>query len=161
MSVARLPGTTGGRIIWAALLVAVVGCAGAVGVLGYHAVAANRASDAPTTAAVRAAFAEAGRGWRSHIDLPVHRLALSSAEKYGSGNYLFVFDVYSWYGIGSGYVTHGPEGTACAGSGGLLSDGGFAGIGENAASDGDTLLAEARAQCARAHGPGRVVAPAP
>lgn len=128
------------------------------GVLGYHAVAASRASDAPTTAAVSAAFAEAGRGWRRHIDLPVHRLALTSADEYGSGIYLFVFDVYGWYGIRSGYVTHGSEGTACAGGGGLLRHGGFAGIGENAA---DSALQDARAQCTRADGPGRLVAPAP
>jgi hypothetical protein len=90
------------------------------------------------------------------VDLPVHRLALSSAEEYGSGNYLFVFDVYSWYGIGSGYVTHG-EGTGCGG-GGLIRDGGLAGIGENASDQG---LEETRAGCARAHGPGRIVAPLP
>ena len=148
-----------GRFVGAALLVALVGCAVVVGVLGYHAVAANRASDAPTTAAVLSAFADAGRGWRSHIDLPVHRLALTSAEEYGSGNYLFVFDAYFWYGIGSGYVTHG-EGTGCGG-GGLMRDGGLAGIGEHAASDFDSVLAETRAQCARAYGPGRLVAPAP
>jgi hypothetical protein len=144
------------RFIGAAALIAALGCAVVVGVLGYHAVAASRASDAPTTAAVRAAFADAGRGWRSQVDLPVHRLALSSAEEYGSGNYLFVFDVYSWYGIGSGYMTHG-EGTGCGG-GGLIRDGGLAGIGENASDQG---LEETRASCARAHGPGRVLAPAP
>jgi hypothetical protein len=142
------------------LVGALVACAAVVGILGYHAVAARRASDAPTSAAVRTAFAEAASGWRRHMDLPIHRLALSSAEEYGSGNYLFVFDVYSWYGIGSGYVTHG-EGTGCGGGGGLIRDGGFAGIGENAPSDSDSLLAEARAQCTQAHGPGRLVAPAP
>jgi hypothetical protein len=147
-------------LIGAAFLVAALGSASAVGVLGYNAFAASRASDAPTSAAVRAAFAEAGRSWRSHIDLPVHRLALTSAEEYGSGNYLFVFDAYFWYGIGSGYVTDGG-GTGCGGSGGLMRDGGVAGIGEHAASDSDSMLAEARAQCARAHGPGRIVAPAP
>jgi hypothetical protein len=143
-----------------ALLVVFVACAAVVGVFAYHAAAADRASDAPTSAAVRAAFAEAGRSWRSHIDLPVHRLALTSAEQYGSGNYLFVFDAYFWFGIGSGYVTHGG-GTGCGGSGGLIRDGGVAGIGEHAAPDSDSMLAEARAQCARAHGPGRLVAPAP
>ncbi len=157
MSVARLPQITVGRIIWAALFVASVGFAGVIGVLGYHAAAASRASDATTTAAVRAAFAEAAGSWRSHIDLPVHRLALTSAEEYGSGNYLFVFDAYFWYGIGSGYVSHG-EGTGCGGGGGLIRDGGLAGIGENASDMG---LQETRAQCARAYGPGRLVASAP
>jgi hypothetical protein len=147
------------RVIGATFLVALVGCAAVVGVLGYHAVAANRASDAPTTEAVRSAFADAARSWRSHIDLPVHRLALSSAEEYGSGTYIFVFDAYFWYGIGSGYATHGG-GTGCGG-GGLMRDGGFAGLGENAASDFDSIFAETRAQCARSHGPGRLVAPAP
>lgn len=147
-------------MIGAAFLVAAIGCAAVIGVLVYHAIAANRASDAPATAAVRAAFAEGARSWRSNMDLPIHRLTLSSAEEYGSSNYLFVFDVYSWYGIGSGYVAHGTDGSACSG-GGLMRDGGFAGIGENAASDSDSRLAEARAQCTRAHGPGRLVAPAP
>jgi hypothetical protein len=160
MSVARLPQIAAERIIWAGLLAALLGFAGVVGVLGYHAAAASRASDAPASVAARAAFAEAGRSWRSHIDLPVHRLALTSAEEYGTGNYLFVFDAYFWFGIGSGYVTHG-EGTACGGSGGLMRDGGVAGIGEHAASDADSMLAETRAQCAHAHGPGRLVAPAP
>jgi hypothetical protein len=147
---------TVGWMLGVALLVALVACAAVVGVLGYHAVAAGRASDSPTSAAVRAAFAEAAPGWRSHIDLPVHRLALTSAEEFGSGNYLFVFDVYSWFGIGSGYVTHGV-GIACGG-GGLVRDGGFAGIGENASDSG---LRDTRAQCTRAYGPGRPVGPAP
>jgi hypothetical protein len=147
---------TARRIAGTALVGAVVASAFVVGILAYHAAAASRASDAATTAVARAAFAEAAGSWRRHIDLPVHRLALTSAEEYGSGNYLFAFDVYGWFGIGSGYVTYG-EGTACGG-GGLIRDGGFAGIGENASDSG---LQETRAQCARAHGPGRLVAPAP
>lgn len=85
------------------------------------------------------------------MDIPVHRLALSSAEEYGSGNYLFVFDVYAWLGIGSGYVA-----PSCGG-GGIVRYGGLAGIGDNYAPTG---LEDARAQCSRAHGAGRLVAPA-
>jgi hypothetical protein len=126
-----------------------------LGVYAYHAVAASRAQDAATSPAVTAAFEEAARGWRSHMDVPDHRLVLTSAEEYGSGNYLFVFDVYNWFGIGSGYVTYGPEIRTCGG-GGILRHGGFAGIGEIASDDG---LRETRATCARDYGTGRVVAP--
>jgi hypothetical protein len=136
----------------AALLVCAV-----VGVLVYHAVAADRAQDVPASPAVVGAFEEAGRSWQSHMDLPVRRLALLSAEEYGSGVYLFVFDVYHWFGIGSGYMTYGPEGRGCGG-GGLTRNGGFAGIGDVASPD--DVLSETRLQCTQAYGPGRVAAPA-
>ena len=140
------------RIIRTVLVGALVPCVVVLGILAYHAAAASRATDARTTETVRAAFVQAASGWRRHIDLPVQRLALSSAEEYGSGNYIFVFDVYSWYGIGSGYVTHGDAG------GGLIRDGGFAGIGEQGSDSG---LQETRAAWTRTYGPGRLVAPIP
>jgi hypothetical protein len=134
-----------------------------VGVFAYHSDAANRAQDAPAEAAVTAAFEEAERSWRMNIDWPpVHRLVLTSAEEYGTGIYLFVFDIYYWFGIGSGYMTFGPESpgtqtraTACS-DGGVVRDGGFAGVAERA-SDGGLL--ETRAGCKRVYGAGRVVAP--
>lgn len=148
-------------LVGAALVCAVVVVV-VVGVLAYHSAAAGRAQDAPAEAAVTAAFEEAETRWRSHIDWPVHRLVLTSAEEYGTGIYLFVFDVYSWFGIGSGYVTHCPEPdgadvrvTACSG-GGIVRDGGFAGIGERVSAEG---LLETRAEWTRAYGSGRVVAP--
>lgn len=140
------------RVITAALAFGAVVSAIVLGVFAYYAVAAARAHDVPTSAAVNAAFAEAGRGWVRHTDIPVHRLALSSAEEFGSGSYLFVFDVYTWLGIGSGYVAQG------CGGGGIVRYGGFAGIGDIAS---ETALEDARAQCIRAYGPGRPVAPAP
>lgn len=139
------------RVIGAAFVLAAVMCVIVFGALGYYAVAANRAQDVPASPAVNVAFAEAGNSWVSHMDIPVHRLALSSAEEYGSGNYLFVFDVYAWLGIGSGYAA-----PSCGG-GGIVRYGGFAGIGDNSVP---TALADARAQCIRAHGEGRLVAPA-
>lgn len=138
------------RVIGAALVLAAVMCVIVLGALGYYAVAASRAQDLPAGAAVNAAFAEARRSWVRHMDIPVHRLALSSAEEYGSGNYLFVFDVYAWLGIGSGYAA-----PSCGG-GGIVRYGGLTGIGDNSAPTG---LEEARAQCIRAHGAGRLVAP--
>jgi hypothetical protein len=144
-----------GRIVIATLAGASILGAVVLGVFVYHAVAASRAQDAGTSPAVKAAFEEAARGWRSHMDRPDHRLALTSAEEYGSGNYLFVFDVYNWFGIGSGYATYGPETRTCGG-GGILRHGGFAGIGAIASDDG---LRDTRATCARDYGPGRVVAP--
>jgi len=143
---------TVGRVIGAALVLAVVMGGIVLGVFAYYAVAANRAKDVPASPEVNAAFAEARRSWISHMDIPVHRLALSSAEEYGSGNYVFVFDVYAWFGVGVGYAA-----PSCGG-GGILRYGGFAGIGDN--SD-PTYLEEARAQCTRAHGAVRVLAPAP
>jgi hypothetical protein len=142
-----------GRVISAALIGAALAFAVVIGVFAHHALAATRAQDVPTSPAVAAAFADAGPEWIRHMDLPVRRLALRSAEEYGSGNYLFVFDVYSWFGIGSGYMTRGT-----AGGGGLLSDGGFAGIAQTASDSG---LQDTRSAWVQAHGPGRVVAPAP
>jgi hypothetical protein len=144
-----------GRIILTALAGGAILCAVLLSVFAFHAIAASRAQDAPATPALAAAFEEAGRGWRSHMDLPVHRLVLASAEEYGTGNYVFMFDVYHWFGIGSGYVTYGPETRTCGG-GGMLRNGGFAGIGEVASDDG---LRESRAACADDYGPGRIVAP--
>jgi hypothetical protein len=144
---------TFGRVISAALVGASLVCAILLGVFAYHVVAAQRAHDVPTSPTMAAVFAEALRGWIARVDLPVRRLALSSAEEYGSGNYIFVFEVYSWFGIGSGYVTYGD-----AGGGGVLRDGGFAGIGEHASESG---LQQTRAAWMRTYGPGRLVAPAP
>jgi hypothetical protein len=142
-----------GRFLQLALVAASFVCAVVFGVIGYHAIAASRAQDPPAPAGVRAAFEDAARGWRSHIDLPVHRLVLASAEDYGNGTYLFVFDVYTWFGVGSGYATSGAETGTCDG-GGLIRDGGFAGFGGIASDDG---LRETRATCTRGHGPGRVI----
>ena len=141
------------RSILAALIAASLFCAVVFGVMAYHAIAASRAQDAPAPAAVRAAFDDAARSWRSHIDLPVHRVVLAYAEEYGSGTYVFVFDVYTWFGIGSGYVTWGPETRTCGG-GGLIRDGGFAGFGGIASDDG---LRETRVTCTQRYGPGRLV----
>lgn len=146
---------TVGRIILVALVGAAVLCAVVLGVFAYHAIAASRAQDAPAPAAVTAAFEEAARGWVSTVGLPVHRVVLSSAEEYGSGIYVFVFDVYTWIGIGSGYVTYGPETRACGG-GGVIRNGGLAGIGGIVSEDG---LRETRGTCTRVYGPGRVIAP--
>ena len=142
-----------GRILVVALVAASFVCAVVLGVIAYHAIAASRAQDAPAPPAVHVAFEDAGRSWRSHIDLPVHRVVLASAEEYGNGTYLFVFDVYTWFGVGSGYVTAGPETRTCGG-GGLTRDGGFAGFGGIASDDG---LKETRANCTQAYGPGRVI----
>jgi hypothetical protein len=143
------------RVIGAALVLAAVMCVIVLGALAYYAVAANRGQDVPASPAVNAAFAEARRSWVRHMDIPVHRLALSSAEEYGSGNYLFVFDVYTWVGIGSGYMTHASEERGCGG-GGIVRYSEFAGIGIHSS---DTRIQDARAQCIRAYGPGRLVAP--
>ena len=129
-----------------------------VGVFAYHSAAASRAKEAPADTAVATAFEEAGRRWRRNVGWPpLHRLVLTSAEEYGTGTYLFVFDVYNWFGIGSAFVTHGPEprATSCTG-GGMVRDGGFAGIGERVSDAG---LLEMRTGCTRTYGSGRVVAP--
>jgi hypothetical protein len=146
------------RVILASLVGASVLCAVGLGTVAYHAVAAGRAQDAAAPAIVRAAFDEAAGRWRSQFDIPVHRVVLSSAEEYGSGNYVFVFDVYTWFGIGSGYATAGPGTGPCGGGGGVIRDGGIAGIGGIATDEG---LRETRASCARAYGPGHGVAPTP
>jgi hypothetical protein len=147
------------RIIRAAVVAVLLALATVVvlvvGVFAYHSDAAGRAQDAPADPAVTAAFKDAERTWRRHIDLPVHRLVLTSAEEYGAGNYVFVFDFYTWFGIGSGWATHGSETRTCGG-GGMMSDGGFAGFGEVGSEGG---LRDTRATCARDYGPGRVVAP--
>jgi hypothetical protein len=141
-----------------ALLVSAFVVVTVVGVFAYHSDAATRAQDAPADAAVTSAFEEAERQWRRNVDWPpVHRLVLTSAEEYGTGIYLFVFNIYSWFGIGSGYVTHGPEMRTACGGGGMVRDGGFAGIAERRS---DTGLLETRAGCTRTYGSGRVVAPA-
>jgi len=146
-----------GGLLLFAVLVAVV-----VGVFAYHSAAAGRALDAPADAAVATAFEAEERRWRRNIDWPpVHRLVLTSAEEYGTGKYLFVFDVYTWFGIGSGFATHCPEPQAtevrtCPTLGGIVRDGGFSGMGARA-SDSDLL--ETRAGWTRAYGSGRVVAP--
>ena len=142
-----------GRSLQVALVAASLVCTVVFGVIAYHAVAASRAQEAPAPAAVRAAFDDAARTWRSHADLPVHRVVLVSAEEYGSGTYLFVFDVYTWFGIGSGYATSGPETRTC-GDAGWIRNGGFVGLGEIASSDG---LRETRVSCAQRFGPGRVL----
>jgi hypothetical protein len=149
-----------GRIIVAVLVTAFAVCALSLAVLvavfAYHSDAAGRAQNVPADATVTAAFEEAARAWRHNIDWPLtHRLVLRSAEHYGDGTYIFVFDSYNWFSIGSGYVAYGPVMRTCGG-GGFLRDGGFAGIGEVASDDG---LRETRAACARDYGPGRVVAP--
>ena len=144
-------------MVRAALGVAAAALVIVAAVFAYHAVAAERARSVAAGPHVTAAFADASRRWLSHIDLPVRRLVLTSAEEYGSGNYLFVFDVYAWFGIGRGFATHGTEGGACSGSGGLMSDGGIAGIGATS-SDHDEL-ASIRDGCARAYGPARLVTP--
>jgi hypothetical protein len=141
------------RSIVAALIAASLFCAVVFGVMAYHAIAASRAQDAPAPPAVRVAFEDAARGWRSHIDQPIHRVVLASAEEYGSETYLFVFDVYTWFGVGSGYVTAAPETRRC-GDGGWIRDGGFAGFGGIASDDG---LKETRANCTQVYGPGRVI----
>jgi hypothetical protein len=149
-------------LVGGSLLLAVV-VAVVVGVFAYHSDAANRAQGAPAEATVNAAFEEAERSWRRNIDWPpVHRLVLTSAEEYGTGIYLFVFDMYYWFGIGSGYMTFGSESqgtqtraTACS-DGGIVRDGGLAGVAERGSDRG---LLEARAGCTRAYGAGRVVAP--
>jgi hypothetical protein len=141
-------------LVGGSLLLAVV-----VGIFAYHSDAANRAQDAPADIAVTTAFDEEERRWRRNIDwLPVHRLVLTSAEEYGTGKYLFVFDVYTWFGIGSGFATHCPEPqpSECPTLGGIVRNGGFAGVGARA-SDSD--LTETRAGWTRTYGSGRVVAP--
>jgi hypothetical protein len=144
-----------GRFILVALIAASLLCAVVFGVIAYHAFAASRAQDPPAPAAVRAAFEDAARVWRSHIDAPVHRLVIASAEEYGSGTYLFVFDVYTWFGVGSGYATANQESRPCGG-GGWIRNGGFAGFGGIASDDG---LRETRAACTHGYGPGRVIVP--
>ena len=146
-----------GGLLLFGVVVAVV-----VGVFAYHSAAAGRAQDAPADAAVTTAFDEEQRRWRRNIDWPpVHRLVLTSAEEYGTGKYLFVFDVYTWFGIGSGYATHCPEPQpgevrTCSTLGGLVRDGGFAGMGVRPI---DSDLPERRAGWTRAYGSARVVAP--
>jgi hypothetical protein len=135
-----------------------------VGVIAYHSAAAGRAEGAPADAVVTAAFETAARTWRRHIDWPpVHRLVLTSAEEYGTGNYVFVFDAYNWFGISTGYATACSERSdiearvnSCGG-GGVLRHGGFAGFGGHVTPNPG--LTEARAGLARRYGPGRVVAP--
>ena len=146
----------GRGLIRAALVIAALAGAVGIGILVYHAGAADRARDVPADPTVFAAFEEAGRRWRSHMDMPVRRLVLTSAEQYAGENYLFVFDAYAWFGIGSGFMTSGPEKTRCSGSGGLIRDGGFAGIGEFVEPSN---LTDQRSECTAAYGPGRVVAP--
>jgi hypothetical protein len=77
---------TFGRVISAFLTGAAL--AVVLGLFAYHALAATRAQDVPTSPAVAAAFADAGPEWIRHMDLPVRRLALKSAEEDGTGNYL-------------------------------------------------------------------------
>jgi hypothetical protein len=140
-----------GRSLQVALVAASIVSTVVFGVIAYHAIAASRAPEAPTSAAVRAAFDDAARTWQSHVDVPVHRVVLVSAEEYGSGTYVFIFDVYTWFGIGSGYVTSGPETRTC-GDAGWIRNGGFVGLGEVASSDG---LRETRVSCTQRFGPGR------
>jgi hypothetical protein len=140
-----------GRSLQVALVAASIVSTVVFGVIAYHAIAASRAQDAPTSAAVRAAFDDASRTWQSHVDVPVHRVVLVSAEEYGSGTYVFIFDVYTWFGIGSGYVTSSPETRTC-GDAGWIRNGGFVGLGEVASSDG---LRETRVSCTQRFGPGR------
>ena len=140
-----------GRSLQVAVVAASIASTVVFGVIAYHAIAASRAQEAPTSAAVRAAFDDAARTWQSHVDVPVHRVVLVSAEEYGSGTYVFIFDVYTWFGIGSGYVTSGPETRTC-GDAGWIRNGGFVGLGEVASSDG---LRETRVSCTQRFGPGR------
>ena len=140
-----------GRSLRVALTTASIVCTVVLGVIAYHAIAASRAQDAPTSTAVRAAFDDAARSWQSHVDRPVHRVVLVSAEEYGSGTYVFIFDAYTWFGIGSGYVTSGPATPTCGG-GGWIRDGGFLGFGGTASNDG---LRETRVTCTQRFGPGR------
>jgi hypothetical protein len=151
--ITRLPREiTIGRLIIASAVGASLTCAVVLGVFAYHAVLATRADDPRMSEAVKTAFVKSSSDWIVHVDLPVRRVVLSSAEEFGSGNYLFVFDVYSWFGIGSGYATYGT-----AAGGGVLRDGGFAGIGEHAS---DSEFRVTRAAWSQAYGPGRLVAPA-
>lgn len=146
------------RVAASALVIAMLVAAVAVGVLVYHAAQASRARDADATPAVTAAFREATRAWLSQIDLPVHRVALVSAEEYGSGNYIFIFDVYGWFGIGSGYATYRSD-TTDHQAGGLLRDGGVAGFAEHASESG---LESTRAAWLRIYGePRRVTLTSP
>lgn len=145
------PRVTLGRVVTVVLGVALIVCVVVLGVVAYHGVLADRAHDAPVSADVRAAFAEASRDWIRHVDVPVRRVVLTSAEEYGSGNFIFVFDAYTWFGVGSGFVTSGGVESSLTG-GGLLRDGGFAGLSQHEAPEG---LEETRAVWRDAYGPGR------
>ena len=144
-----------GSVIFAIVVVGIVLATLGAGVVAYHAVRAARAEDPTVNADLDAAFADVSRSWVSHMDLPVRRVVLVSVEEYGSGNLIFVFEAYTWTGVGAGFATwRGAEATA--GGGGLIRDGGFAGLWEHTAPE---LLEEVRAAWRAAYGPGRELVP--
>lgn len=66
--------------------------------------------------------------------------------EYGEGNYIFVFDVYRWFGVGRGFAT---VRAGSPGSGGTLPRGG------SALSDPE--LQYIRARWSEQHGAGQVL----
>lgn len=108
------------------LLAAVAGVGLAVGasIASYHVVAARSAEEPLLDAEAQAAAEKAKAEWLRQIDSPfVVRLVITSVEEYGTGNYIFVFDVYRWFGVGRGYaaVARAADGEPIAACGGTLS----------------------------------------